>query len=49
MLTTKSGATVADRISYVIRQDGKIAYSFASLDPDKHVENTLAEVKKLQK
>jgi len=49
VLTTKSGATVADRVSYVIGQDGKIAYTYASLDPDKHVENTLAEVKKLQK
>src|SRR5215471_17663801 len=49
VLTTKSGATVADRVSYVITPDGKIAYTYASLDPDKHVENTLAEVKKLQK
>ncbi len=43
----KSGATVADRISYVIAPDGKIAYAYASRDPDKHVENTLAEVRKL--
>jgi len=49
VLTTKSGATVADRVSYVIAPDGKIIYVYASLDPDKHVENTLAEVKKLQK
>ena len=49
VLTTKSGATVADRISYVIAPDGQIAYTYASRDPDKHVENTLAEVKKLQK
>jgi peroxiredoxin len=49
VLTTKSGATVADRVSYVIGQDGKIAYAYASLDPDKHVENTLAEVTKLTK
>src|SRR5262249_22561487 len=47
-LTTKSGATVADRVSYVIAPDGKITYAYANLDPDKHVENTLAEVKKLQ-
>jgi thioredoxin-dependent peroxiredoxin len=39
---------IADRISYVIAPDGKIAYAYASRDPDKHVENTLAEVKKLQ-
>src|SRR6266436_3510945 len=44
-LTTKSGSTVADRVSYVIARDGKIAYAYASLDPDKHVENTLAVVK----
>jgi peroxiredoxin len=48
MLTTKAGSTVADRISYVIAPDGKIAYAYASLDPDKHVENTLAAVKDLQ-
>jgi len=49
VLTMKSGAEVADRISYVIAPDGKIAYSYASRDPDKHVENTLAEVMKLKK
>jgi peroxiredoxin Q/BCP len=48
VLTTKSGATVADRISYVIAPDGKITYVYASLDPDKHVENTLAAVKELK-
>ncbi len=47
-LTTKSGSAVADRVSYVIARDGKIAYAYASLDPDKHVENTLAVVKDLQ-
>jgi peroxiredoxin len=49
VLTTKSGATLADRVSYVIAPDGKITYVYANLDPDKHVENTLAEVKKLKK
>ena len=49
VLTTKSGATVADRVSYVIAPDGKITYVYASLDPDKHVENTMAELKKLPK
>lgn len=49
VLTMKSGATVADRISYVIAADGKIAYAYASRDPDKHVENTLDEVMKLTK
>ena len=45
----KSGASVAYRVSYVIGQDGKIAYTYASLDPDKHVENTLTAVKALTK
>lgn len=38
---------VSDRVSYVIGQDGKIAYAYQASDPDKHVENTLAAVKKL--
>jgi peroxiredoxin (alkyl hydroperoxide reductase subunit C) len=37
----------ANRTSYVIAQDGTIAYAYTSLDPSKHVENTLAAVKKL--
>ncbi|MBV8392012.1 MAG: peroxiredoxin, partial [Alphaproteobacteria bacterium] len=36
VLTLQSGATVADRVSYVIAPDGKIAYTYASRDPDKH-------------
>jgi peroxiredoxin len=47
-LMLKSGATVADRTSYVITPDGKIVYAYTNLDPDKHVENTLAVVKRLQ-
>lgn len=47
-LMLKSGATVADRTSYVIEPDGKIVYAYTNLDPDKHVENTLAVVKRLQ-
>ena len=39
---------VADRVSYVITRDGKIAYVYQDDDPDKHVENTLAAVRKLQ-
>ena len=35
----------ADRISYVITPDGRVDYAYASMDPDKHVENTLAAVK----
>ena len=38
----------ANRTSYVIAQDGKIAYAYTSLDPDKHVANTLAALRKLK-
>ena len=37
----------ANRTSYVIGQDGKIAYAYTSLDPDKHVDNTLAALRAL--
>lgn len=40
---------IADRISYVIAADGKIAYAYSDRNPDKHVENTLAAVKALTK
>ena len=40
---------IADRISYVIASDGKIAYAYSDRNPDKHVENTLAAVKALPK
>ena len=30
----------ADRTSYVITPDGRVLYSFTSLDPDQHVANT---------
>ena len=43
-----TGATVADRTSYVIGADGKVAYAYTEKNPDKHVENTLAVVKDLQ-
>jgi len=36
----------ANRTSYVITPDGKVYYSFTDLAPDKHVENTLAALKK---
>lgn len=35
----------ADRVSYVITPDRKIAYRYSAMNPDKHVENTLAAVK----
>ena len=39
---------VSDRISYVIAQDGKIAYAYQDMAPDKHVTNTLDVVRKLK-
>ena len=37
----------ADRTSYVIAPDGKVVYQYTSLDPDKHVANTLAALRTL--
>jgi peroxiredoxin Q/BCP len=37
----------ANRTSYVIARDGTIAYAYTSLDPDKHVELTLAALRAL--
>ena len=37
----------ANRTSYVIARDGTIAYAYTSLDPDKHVDNTLAALRAL--
>lgn len=39
----------ANRISYVIAPTGKVVYSYLSLDPDRHVSNTLEALRKLQK
>ncbi len=36
---------VANRTSYVIAPDGKVIYEYTSLDPSKHVENTMNAVK----
>ncbi len=36
----------ANRTSYVITPDGTIAYAYTSLDPSKHVDNTIAAVEK---
>jgi thioredoxin-dependent peroxiredoxin len=36
----------ADRTSYVIAPDGKIIYEYTALDPDKHVDNTMAAIEK---
>jgi len=35
----------ASRTSYVIAPNGKIIYEYTSLDPTKHVENTMAALK----
>lgn len=37
---------LANRVSYVIAPDGTILYSYTSLDPDKHVANTIDALKK---
>jgi peroxiredoxin len=37
----------SDRTSYVISRDGKIVYAYRSLDPSRHVENTLAALRSL--
>jgi peroxiredoxin len=36
----------ANRTSYVIAPGGKILYEYTAMNPDKHVENTLAVVEK---
>jgi peroxiredoxin len=38
----------ADRTSYVIAPDGRIAYTYTSLDPSRHVANTLAALAALR-
>ncbi len=38
----------ANRTSYVIAPTGKILYVYSALDPDKHVENTMAAVAQWQ-
>jgi peroxiredoxin len=38
----------ANRTSYVIAPNGQIIYSYTAMAPDKHVENTMAAVKKWQ-
>ena len=39
----------ANRLSYVISPDGKVAYYYQNLNPDKHVERTLNAVRALPK
>jgi thioredoxin-dependent peroxiredoxin len=47
-LLTDQGNEYSDRTSYVIAPNGKIVYTYTSLDPSKHVANTLAALQKLQ-
>jgi thioredoxin-dependent peroxiredoxin len=50
MVSTSSKAlNLSDRVSYVIGQDGNVAYTYSDRNPDKHVENTLTAVKALTK
>ncbi len=37
---------LANRTSYVIAPDSTVLYSYTALNPDKHVENTMAAVRK---
>ncbi len=39
----------ANRVSYVIAPGGKVVYSYLSLDPTRHVTNTLTALRNLQK
>jgi peroxiredoxin Q/BCP len=36
----------ADRVSYVIVPDGRVIYAYKSMNPEKHVENTLDALRK---
>lgn len=38
----------ANRVSYVIAPNGKVAYNYQSLNPSRHVEKTLAALKDLR-
>ena len=40
---------VSNRTSYVIGKDGKVAYEYTSLDPSKHVSNTMDAIKGLER
>jgi peroxiredoxin len=41
------GAGFSNRTSYVVAPNGTIAYAYTSLDPSKHVENTVAALRTL--
>lgn len=39
----------ANRVSYVIAPDGKVAYYYQNLNPDRHVERMLAALRAMAK
>jgi peroxiredoxin (alkyl hydroperoxide reductase subunit C) len=45
MPAAMGGREVANRTSFVISPEGKVLYEYTSLDPSKHVANTMAAVK----
>jgi peroxiredoxin len=47
-LDAGAGRMYSNRTSYVISKDGKIVYSYTSMDPAKHVANTLDALRKLE-
>jgi peroxiredoxin len=47
-LRTGAPGGIADRISYVIAPDGKVAFVYSDRLPDKHIEGTLAVVRRLR-
>ena len=46
--TMQHRADYANRVSYVISPAGKVTYSYLSLDPTRHVGNTLAALRELK-
>jgi peroxiredoxin len=48
-LASKGKADWSGRTSYVIGKDGKVAFAYDNLNPNDHVNQTLAAVKTLQK
>ena len=47
--TMQTRPDFANRVSYVIAPNGKVVYSYLSLNPNKHVERTLAALAQFQK
>ncbi len=39
---------ISNRTSYVIAPDGRVAYVYSDMNPEKHVENTLGAVKAVE-